>query len=175
MSQRSLNYRVGVALLGVLVAAMPLAGCKTAPEVLPTPEQEHEAVTPAPPPQHQQPPSASATGEPERPSNPEPPSKVKAETGEASWYGGPLNGKKTASGKIYDPNAYTAAHNSLPFGTRVRVINLDSGKHVDVVINDRGPHVDGRLIDLSQAAAEAIGIKKDGVQEVRIEVLESGT
>lgn len=78
------------------------------------------------------------------------------ECGEASWYS--LPGNKTASGEIMDPSAMTAAHKTLPFGTRVTVVNKSNGKKVTVRINDRGPFIRGRVIDLSKAAARKIGM-----------------
>jgi rare lipoprotein A len=92
------------------------------------------------------------------------------EIGHASWYGPGFHGKKTASGDIFDQNNFTAAHRTLPLGSRVRVTNLANDKSVDVEINDRGPYVGGRVIDLSQAAARALGMVEDGLTQVRIEV-----
>jgi len=92
-------------------------------------------------------------------------------SGNASWYGPGFNGKKAASGQIFDENAMTAAHRSLPFGTQVRVINQANGKSVVVRINDRGPFHKRRIIDLSKAAAAAIGIQRAGVGAVRLEVM----
>lgn len=91
--------------------------------------------------------------------------------GEASWYGDKEHGNKAASGEKFNRYAYTAAHKALPFGTVVRVVNLENGKHVVVRINDRGPFVEGRIIDLSYAAGRAIGLDKSGVAKVRMEVL----
>jgi len=93
------------------------------------------------------------------------------EVGLASWYGHPYHGRRTASGEIYDMNRYTAAHRTRPFNTWVRVHNLENGKWVDVRINDRGPFVDGRIIDLSRAAARAIGIIGPGTAWVRLETI----
>lgn len=86
--------------------------------------------------------------------------------GQASWYGGKFHGRRTASGERFDMNALTAAHPSLPFGTRVRVRNPRNGREVLVRINDRGPFTGGRIIDLSRAAAEAIGLIQAGVGPV---------
>jgi rare lipoprotein A len=97
-----------------------------------------------------------------------------AEEGLASWYGGKFQGRRTASGEIFDTRQFTAAHRSLPFGTRVLVTNLSNGKSVAVRINDRGPFVAGRVIDLSLAAAEAIGLTGRGLATVRLEVLTGG-
>ncbi len=91
--------------------------------------------------------------------------------GIASWYGPGFNGKKTASGERFNSNGLTAAHRSLPFGTRVRVTNLNNGRSVVVRINDRGPFSRARVIDLSAGAARIIGVAASGVAPVRLEVL----
>ncbi|MDE0159370.1 MAG: septal ring lytic transglycosylase RlpA family protein [Candidatus Dadabacteria bacterium] len=91
--------------------------------------------------------------------------------GKASWYGDKEHGKRSASGEVFNRNAYTAAHKELPFGTVVRVTNRENGRQVRVRINDRGPYIRGRVIDLSYAAAEAIGLVRSGVVEVKVEVL----
>jgi rare lipoprotein A len=90
--------------------------------------------------------------------------------GLASWYGARFHGRRTASGAKFDMHALTAAHPTLPFGTRVLVRNLLTGKEVEVRITDRGPHIKRRIIDLSQAAARAIGMAR-GVAKVRVTVL----
>jgi rare lipoprotein A len=91
--------------------------------------------------------------------------------GEASWYGGKFQGRRTANGEIFDTNKFTAAHKTLPFGTLVRVLNLANSRSVVVRINDRGPFVEGRIIDLSKAAADTIGLSSMGVARVRIEAI----
>ena len=91
--------------------------------------------------------------------------------GVASYYGKEHHGKKTANGEIFDMNKLTAAHRSLPFGSQVKVTNLANNRSVIVRINDRGPYVSGRIIDLSQAAAERLEMVKAGVVRVKIEVL----
>jgi rare lipoprotein A len=91
--------------------------------------------------------------------------------GLASWYGPGFYGKRTASGTVYTGTALAAAHPSLPFGTLVRVTNLANGRAVVVVIDDRGPFVRGRVIDLSAAAARRLGMTRDGVVQVRLEVV----
>jgi|Deesub1362B_J571_1020462.scaffolds.fasta_scaffold00006_286 rare lipoprotein A len=96
------------------------------------------------------------------------------QTGLASWYGADFHGRPTSSKEIFNMYDLTAAHRTLPFGTRVMVINLKNGKSVVVRINDRGPFVRGRIIDLSYAAARAIDMVKDGVVPVRLEILEMG-
>ncbi|MGC1394801.1 MAG: septal ring lytic transglycosylase RlpA family protein [Coleofasciculaceae cyanobacterium] len=92
-------------------------------------------------------------------------------TGMASWYGPGFNGNQSASGEIFNQNAMTAAHKTLPFGTRVRVTNLDNGRTTVVRINDRGPYAYGRVIDLSAAAARVLGLMQSGVAPVRVDVL----
>jgi rare lipoprotein A len=92
--------------------------------------------------------------------------------GVASWYGRKFHGRKTASGERYDMHELTAAHPSLPFGTIVRVVRLDTGDAVVVRINDRGPFVRGRIIDLSYAAARRIDMVQDGVAQVELYLLE---
>ncbi len=89
----------------------------------------------------------------------------------ASWYGKRFHGRQTASGDVFDMNALTAAHPSLPFGTRVRVTNLDNGRSVIVKINDRGPFVKRRIIDVSRRAAEKLGFVREGITQVRVEVI----
>lgn len=96
------------------------------------------------------------------------------ETGIASWYGEPYHGRRAANGEIYDMERLTAAHRTLPFNTWVRVVNLANGKHVDVRITDRGPFIEGRIIDLSRAAARAIEMIGPGVVNVRVTVLAAG-
>jgi rare lipoprotein A len=91
--------------------------------------------------------------------------------GLASWYGGKFQGRHTASGEIFDTNQFTAAHKTLAFNTVVKVTNLENDKSTVVRINDRGPFIPGRIIDLSRAAAAAIGLAGKGVAKVRIEVL----
>lgn len=93
-------------------------------------------------------------------------------TGMASWYGPGFHGARTANGERFDQYAMTAAHKTLPFGTMVRVTNLNNGRSVLVRINDRGPFTPGRTIDLSRGAAEVIGLVSSGVGSVRVEVMD---
>lgn len=92
--------------------------------------------------------------------------------GTASWYGPGFHGQKTASGERYDQEEMTAAHPSLPFDTEAKVTNLENGRSVEVQINDRGPYAEGRVIDLSKAAAEKLDMTEDGTVPVRIEAEE---
>ncbi len=93
------------------------------------------------------------------------------ETGVASWYGHPYHGRAAADGEIYDMEQMTAAHRTLPFQTWVRVYDLDTNKTVDLRIIDRGPFIDGRIIDISHAAAQAIDMIGPGTARVRMEVI----
>lgn len=97
---------------------------------------------------------------------------VHVETGQASWYGPGFHGRKTANGEIFDQRALTAAHRTLQLPSIVRVVNVGNGRSVVVRVNDRGPYHGNRIIDLSEAAAEALGFKHLGVALVRVEVLE---
>ena len=96
-----------------------------------------------------------------------------SESGIASWYGAPYHGQRSASGEIYDQEKLTAAHRTLPFGTRVRVHRADRDESVMVRINDRGPFVKSRIIDLSHAAAVRLGMTEGGVAPVIVEVVAS--
>ncbi|CAM3703021.1 MULTISPECIES: septal ring lytic transglycosylase RlpA family protein [Pseudomonadaceae] len=95
-----------------------------------------------------------------------------SETGKASYYGDRHHGQRTASGERFDQNALTAAHRTLPFGTRVRVTNLNNERSVVLRINDRGPFVRGRVIDVSRAAAVRLDMLRAGVVPVRVEALD---
>ena len=96
---------------------------------------------------------------------------AQTQTGKASFYADKFEGSPTASGEKYKHSKLTAAHKSLPFGTKVRVTNLANNESVEVVINDRGPYVDGRIIDLSKSAAEKLGFINLGLAEVKVEIL----
>lgn len=95
------------------------------------------------------------------------------ERGEASWYGEPYHGRRAASGEIFDMEQLTAAHRTLPFQTWVAVTNLNNGKQVEVRITDRGPFINGRIIDLSRAAAREIDLLRSGVAPVELRVIEA--
>ncbi len=147
--------------LGLAIVA--LTGCahrKSARQVPVAPP----APTAAPEVAHTVPPTSSAPAA----SAPEP---LAIETGVASWYGHPYHGRPAANGEIYDMEKMTAAHRTLPFETMVRVVNLSNNKAVEVRITDRGPFVDGRIIDLSHAAARAIDMIGPGTAMVRMEIL----
>jgi rare lipoprotein A len=96
------------------------------------------------------------------------------QTGKASFYADKFDGHPTASGEKYRHNKLTGAHKSLPFGTKVRVTNVANNQSVEVVINDRGPYVDGRIIDVSRAAADKLGFVNQGLADVKLEVVDPG-
>jgi rare lipoprotein A len=146
---QSLAARIGVAMAMLFCAT----GCL----------HRHKAAAPS---TRTTPPPAAATTGPAAPI-------VQGEEGIASWYGHPYHGRRAASGEIYNMYAITAAHRTLPFGTQVRVHDLENGRDVDVRINDRGPFVEGRIIDLSYAAAQAMGMP--GIARVRLEILGLGS
>ena len=99
------------------------------------------------------------------------PDVVRVITGEASWYGPGFYGNRTANGELFKPGTMTAAHRTLPFGTKVRVTNLWNGRSAVIRINDRGPFIDHRVIDLGHGAASSLGLIASGVAQVRLEVL----
>jgi rare lipoprotein A len=120
-------------------------------------------------------PTSPSKGRPPSTAQKQPPAPapiVQGEEGIASWYGHPFDGRRTSSGEIYNMHAMTAAHRTLPFGTTVRVHDLENGDSVVVRINDRGPFVEGRIIDLSYAAAMAMHMT--GTAVVRLEILNAG-
>lgn len=99
---------------------------------------------------------------------------AQVQTGKASFYADKFEGVFTASGEKYRHNKLTAAHKTLPFGTKVRVTNLENEKTVEVIINDRGPYVEERIIDLSKQAAEELGFINKGLADVKLEVIDPG-
>src|SRR5580704_6941820 len=123
-----------------------------------------------PPPQA----AAPASGKPASQPQAAPPAGT-VERGMASWYGHPYHGRRAADGEIYDMETLVAAHRTLPFNTWVRVYNLNNNKTVDVRIIDRSPFVDGRVIDLSHAAAQAIDMIGPGLAQVRVEIIRTPT
>jgi rare lipoprotein A len=102
------------------------------------------------------------------------PAPISQETGTAAWYGREYQGKKTASGEVFDMNGLTAAHRTLPLGTVIRATNLENVKSVTVTINDRGPFTRNIILDLSYAAARKLGFSDKGTARVQIDILESG-
>jgi rare lipoprotein A len=135
-----------------ILTALLLAGCASEPQ---------------PPPSRRPAPSRGASGGESAP--------IDTQHGLATWYSDSLAGRHTASGEPYNPRALTAAHRTLPFGTRVRVARTDTGHSVEVVVNDRGPFGNARrIIDLSRSAAEVLRMLRAGVVPVRVEVLELG-
>ncbi|WP_193367590.1 septal ring lytic transglycosylase RlpA family protein [Pelagibius marinus] len=169
-SARHLSPRIrhhGATATAALLSLLLAAGCAS-------PADSHDSeIRPArkpatdlaalPAPDHD--PRGDATGE----------TVVESYVGLASWYGPGFHGRRTASGKRFDMAALTAAHRSLPFGSRVRVTNLANGRSVIVRINDRGPYVKPRIIDLSRAAARELDFLEDGITRVRIDLLAAPT
>jgi len=99
---------------------------------------------------------------------------AQVQTGKASFYADKFEGIPTASGEKYRHNKFTGAHKTLPFGTKVRITNLANEKTVEVTINDRGPYVEGRIVDLSKAAAEQLGFLNYGLADVKLEIVDPG-
>ena len=134
--------------LAIVLGAILLAGCA---------HKKQARRTPPPPAPARAPSSAPKPGH--------------TETGVASWYGHPYHGRRAANGEVYDMEKLTAAHCTLPFDTWLRVVNLGNGKSVEVRITDRGPFIEGRIIDLSHAAARAIDMIGPGIARVRVQVI----
>lgn len=167
-----------VRVAGAAVFIALLAACAAPPAVSPGPRAA--AARPAPAPQHDAPGQAADEVPPpvsltERPRPELLGGEVPREfqRGTASWYGPRFNGRRTASGERFDMREFTAAHRTLPFGTLVRVHSLVNGRDVDVRITDRGPYAGNRIIDLSRAAAEELGMLGLGFKEVVLMVPES--
>lgn len=99
---------------------------------------------------------------------------AQVQTGKASFYADKFEGTPTASGEKYRHKKLTGAHKTLPFGTKVRVTNIANNLSVEIIINDRGPYVDGRILDVSRAAAEKLGFVNQGLAEVKLEVIDAG-
>ena len=111
---------------------------------------------------------------PEDPSAQDPPNPVEKQVGYATWYGRELHGKPTASGEIFDMNGHTASHRTYPMGSTIVVRNLGNNKKKVLRINDRGPYVEGRVIDVSYAAARELGFAEKGIAKVEIELVKKG-
>lgn len=154
-----------------------LAGCSHKPtrvavQTAPPVEQAQPAPEGTPPAEAQKttPPEPSPAPEVEVTPETKP---LLVETGVASWYGAPYHNRRGSNGEVYDMHAMTAAHRTLPLGSVVRVTSLDSRESAVVRITDRGPFIEGRIIDLSQAAAKKIGLVQRGTGRVQIEVLKT--
>jgi rare lipoprotein A len=149
----------------MLVAGIALAGCSSSPRFA------TRETPPAGSSENRGKPSETETSRPTR----NPMGKVLLTLeGIASYYADQYHGKLTSNGETYNMNDLTAAHRTFPFGTKVRVTNLENKKSVVVRINDRGPFIEGRIIDLSLAAAKELDIIKSGTAQARLEVLEWG-
>lgn len=146
-----------------LVLIAPVIGCssvtQSAPRPSPVASPTQTGPTPAP----------SSSGAEASPIAELPVRAV--QDGVASWYGPGFHGRITANGETFDQTALTAAHRSLPLPSLARITRLDTGASVLVRVNDRGPYIDGRIVDLSRAAAEALGFLDQGLIEVRVEAL----
>jgi len=141
-----------------VVVVLFIVGCAQVPT---TPSGASRQPPPAPAPQ----------AAPETVPAPAPQSGPITERGKVSLYGDDFAGRKTASGDIFDPEALTMAHPTLPFGTKVRVVNLANHRSVEVTVNDRGPFIRGRIADVSLAAGRALGMLKNGVIDAALEVV----
>jgi rare lipoprotein A len=150
--------------LVTIVFVAVLAACAQQP---PAPEAPATPPAPAAPP----PPAPPKVAPPPAPPAPKPGEAHFTQRGRVSLYGKGFDGKKTASGAPFDPDALTMAHRTLPFGTLVRVTNLENQRSVDVTVNDRGPFVAGRIADVSLAAARKLGMVDDGVIDAQLEVI----
>ena len=157
--------------LALLVTVLFLSGCA---------HKKYTRQLPSPPASPAQPAAGAPASRPTAPPIPAPgtalatapvPAPGYSEAGVASWYGHPYHGRPAADGEIYDMEQLVAAHRTLAIDTWVRVYDLDNNKNVEVRIIDRGPFVDGRIIDLSHAAAQAISLIGPGIANVRIEVI----
>ena len=160
MLARRPRSRASSHLFAALTCAM-LFGCAQ-PQQAPEPALPTPAPAPTVPPSPAAPPSYADTAI------------TTQQRGRISMYGNEFAGRKTASGEPFDPTALTMAHRTLPFGTRVRVTNLENQRSVEVVVNDRGPFVSGRIADLSEEAARRIGMAADGVVEALLDILQPG-
>ena len=155
--------RKSFAALALLAAALSQSGCATAD--IAEPDQRSEEVTTEKSATGRTVTEKSAAPAPQRP-------KGAAETGTATWYGPGLEGRPTASGERFSAQEMTAAHKTLPFGTRVRVTTLDTLASVIVTINDRLPVASRHIIDLSQAAGKMLKMIGAGIARVRVEIIE---
>jgi rare lipoprotein A (peptidoglycan hydrolase) len=172
VASNALNQRFGLVITGLVLFVVEGCTLIQGPRVSPAPADTTSSqpavietpVTPSEQPTPPVRPKASAKGDSTKVAK-------LPQTGEASWYGPKFHGKTTASGETYDQEALTAAHASLPFGSKVKVTNLSNGKSVEVEITDRGPFAENRIIDVSRAAAKALEMKDSGTTKVRLEPL----
>jgi rare lipoprotein A len=131
------------------------------PEPVPQPTPEPAPTQPLPPPPTTQPPTSAASIAPS----------FYVEVGIASWYGVPFHGRRAANGEVFDMNTLVAAHRTLPFGSILRVTNLNNGRRIEVRVIDRGPFVGDRVLDLARAAAIGLDMIGTGTAPVRIELI----
>ena len=146
-------FAVALSVAGSLLASSALAQSASAPAAAAKPAEVAPAPAPTPAPAT----AVAASGD--------------AMSGTSAWYGRKFNGRKTASGQRFNADAMTAAHPTLPFGTRVKVTNTKNNRSVVVVINDRGPSTPGRMLDVTQAAATRLGFVRAGTADVKLEVV----
>jgi rare lipoprotein A len=166
-----------VATLGLILLT---AGCAKKVKVVyvpapPPPSPSAPKATPAP---DTRPPATTATTVPEAGGNADTEfvathSPISTEEGLASWYGPPYHNRRGANGQIFDQNAFTAAHRTLPMNSLIKVTNISTGQSVVVRVTDRGPFVEGRVLDLSVASAKAAGVWRPGIAKVRIDVYQT--
>jgi rare lipoprotein A len=171
----SLNGFSGLAGVAAIAFSLILSGCATTRPPSPPPPPESKAETKPEAKPETKPEAKPETRPGAKPEVKPEPGSGGGQTGEASWYGEPHHGRTTASGETYDMSQLTAAHRTLPLGTRVLVTNLKNGRAVEVRINDRGPSVEGRIIDLSYAAARELGAVSGGTIPVRLRVISQPT
>jgi rare lipoprotein A len=147
-----------------LVVALIFIGCSSTPRFA---ERSTHSQAPSIPKEH----DSTLSAQPERSPSDRP---LLTLEGVASYYADDFHGKQTSNGETFDMNSLTAAHRTFPFGTKIRVTNLENAKTVVVRVNDRGPFKEGRMIDLSRGAAQALDLVRTGTARVRLEVLEWG-
>lgn len=157
-----------IAILALLFLLTGCGGRKNAKAQVPPPPSIPTAEVPAPP---GAPPAAEENPAPI--SGPPGTQPISVETGLASWYGAPYHNRRGSNGEVYNMNAMTAAHRTLPLGSIVRVTNVKTGHSALVRITDRGPFIPGRILDLSLAAAKKVDVWQAGVCQVRVEVLQT--
>jgi rare lipoprotein A len=170
LPQPKAALRISCVLL-LLMLTVALSGCGHKPtqaQVPPAPSLPSPPQKPATVPA-----TAETTGQAEKIEVPAGTSPIFEETGMASWYGAPYHNRRGSNGEVYDMNAMTAAHLTLPLGSIARITNVKTGHSAVVRITDRGPFVEGRIVDLSLAAAKALDVYLPGVAKVRLEVLQA--